>query len=46
MIRKSLDMIYRWSGFASAFFLVAIAVLTLAQILGRFAPKLVLVDST
>ncbi|MCR9178564.1 MAG: TRAP transporter small permease [Alphaproteobacteria bacterium] len=46
MIRKSLDALYLWSGYLSAFFLVAIALTIVAQVLGRFAPKLIVVDST
>ena len=46
MIRKSLDTLYLWSGYLSAFFLVAIALTIVAQVLGRFAPKLIVVDST
>jgi TRAP-type C4-dicarboxylate transport system permease small subunit len=46
MIRKSLDTLYLWSGYASAVFLVGIALTIVAQVLARFAPKLIVVDST
>jgi len=40
-MRAALDWVYRLSGWAAAFFLLAIAALTVAQILGRLAGVLV-----
>lgn len=46
LIRTVLDRLYLWSGYLSALFLVGIAVTIVAQVVGRFFPKLILVDST
>ena len=45
-MRHVLDRLYLWSGYLSAIFLVGIAVTIIAQVVGRFFPKLVVIDST
>lgn len=46
MIRKALDALYQWSGYLSAFFMVCIALTIVAQVLARFSPIPLVVDST
>jgi TRAP-type C4-dicarboxylate transport system permease small subunit len=46
MIRKALDALYQWSGYLSAFFMVCIALTIVAQVLARFSPIPMVVDST
>lgn len=45
-MRTVLDRLYLWSGYLSALFLVGIALTIIAQVVGRFFPKLVVIDST
>lgn len=45
-MRHALDRLYLWSGYLSAIFLVGIALTIIAQVVGRFFPKLVVIDST
>lgn len=45
-MRLVLDRLYLWSGYLSAIFLVGISVTIIAQVVGRFFPKLVVIDST
>lgn len=45
-MRQALDRLYLWSGYLSAIFLVGIALTIIAQVVARFFPKLIVVDST
>jgi TRAP-type C4-dicarboxylate transport system permease small subunit len=45
-MRYALDRLYLWSGYLSALFLLGIALTVIAQVVARFFPKLIVVDST
>lgn len=45
-MRHTLNRLYLWSGYLSAVFLVGIALTIVAQVVARFFPKLIVIDST
>lgn len=45
-MRHALDRLYLWSGYLSAVFLVGIALTIIAQVVARFFPKVIVIDST